>query len=373
MVYQAGFTSRPDNGGSMWDQLRKSITTLVFVLGSGLGSGAFAQVPPSELKATAPDRYTVVQGDTLWSISQRYLSSPQRWPDLWNLNRDTVKNPNRIYPGDVLVLDRTKGQLEVIPSDTVKLSPKVRIERSTDAAIPSIPSALIEPYLSRPLVIEPNGLDNAPMIVATEENRVILGAGNVAYARGLSNAQEETWHVYRRGKALVDPDNNLTIGYEATFLGSARVRKSGEPSTIDIITANQEITTGDRLVAAGPPQIPNYTPHAPSGAVRGRVIAIYGGVGTVGEGGRNSVITLNRGTSDGLEVGHVLALMRLGVPVGKPRAGPGYVEPTPVDTMKIPDERYGLVFVFRVFDRVSYALVMDVSRPVNPLDVVQTP
>jgi hypothetical protein len=373
MLYQAGFTGRPDNGGSMRDQLRKSITTLVFVLGSGLGSGAFPQVPPSELKATAPDRYTVVPGDTLWSISQRYLSAPQRWPDLWNLNRDTIKNPNRIYPGDVLVLDRIKGRLEVIPSDTVKLSPRIRMEPSAGTAIPSIPPALIEPYLSRPLVIEPDGLDNAPMIVATEENRVILGAGNVAYARGLSGATEETWHVYRRGKALVDPDDNLTMGYEATFLGSARVRKSGEPSTIEIIAANQEITTGDKLVAAGQPQILNYTPHAPSGAIRGRVIAIYGGVGTVGEGSRNSVITLNRGKADGLEVGHVLALMRLGVPVGKPRAAPGYVEPTAVGTMKIPDERYGLVFVFRVFDRVSYALVMNVSRSVNPLDVVQTP
>jgi hypothetical protein len=373
MVYQARFSGRPDNGGSMQDQLRKSITTLVFVLSSGLAGGAFSQVAPSELKATAPDRYTVVPGDTLWSISQRYLSAPQRWPALWSLNRDTVKNPNRIYPGDILVLDRSKGQLEVIASDTIKLSPRIRIERTGIDEIPSIPAALIEPYLTRPLVIEPNGLDLAPMIIATQENRVVLGAGNVAYARGLSNAPEETWHIYRRGKALVDPETNLTVGYEATFLGSARVRKSGEPSTIEIISANQEITTGDRLVAAGPPQIPNYGPHAPSGAVRGRVMSIYGGVGTVGEGSRNSVITLNRGKADGIEVGHVLALLRVGTPVGQPNSAPGTVEPVPVGTMKIPDERYGLVFVFRVFDRVSYALVMDVSRPVNPLDVVQTP
>ena len=373
MVYQARFSGRPDNGGSMQDQLRKSITTLVFVLGSGLAAGVFAQVAPTELKATAPDRYTVVPGDTLWSISQRYLSAPQRWPALWDLNRDTVRNPHRIYPGDVLVLDRSKGQLEIIPSGTVKLSPKIRVEQAATDEIPSIPAALIEPYLTRPLVIEPNGLDLAPMIIATQENRVVLGAGNVAYARGLSNTTEETWHIYRRGKALVDPETNLTVGYEATFLGSARVRKSGEPSTIEIISANQEITTGDRLVAAGPPQIPIYAPHAPSGAVRGRVMSIYGGVGTVGEGSRNSVVTLNRGKADGIEVGHVLALLRVGAPVGQPASAPGSAQPTPAGVMKIPDERYGLVFVFRVFDRVSYALVMDVSRPVNPLDVVQTP
>lgn len=372
-VYQVDLNSRPGDGGSMPDQLRKSITTLAFVLCCGLGIGAHAQVSPSDLKASAPDRYVVVKGDTLWSISQRYLDAPQRWPDLWQINRESLKNPHRIYPGDVLVLDRAKGQLTVQPSDSVRLSPKIRVERTAATEIPSIPPALIEPYLTRPLVIEPNGLNNAPMIVATEENRVILGAGSVAYARGLSGAKEETWHVYRPGKALVDPDSNLTVGFEATFLGSARVRKLGEPSTIEIITANQEITTGDRLVAAGSPQIPNYAPHAPNTAVRGRVMSIYGGVGTVGEGGRNSVIALNRGRADGIEVGHVLALMRLGTVVSPVRGVPPAMPPAAAGPMRLPDERYGLVFVFRVFDRVSYALVMDVSRTVKPLDVVQTP
>ncbi len=353
-------------------QLRKSITTLAFVLCSGLGTSAAAQVPPSELRANAPERYTVVHGDTLWSISQRYLDAPQRWPELWSLNRDAIKNPHRIYPGDILVLDRSKGLLSVAPAETVRLSPKLRVETGETAAIPSIPPTVIEPYLTRPLVIEPNGLDNAPVIVATQENRVILGAGNIAYAQGLTGGGEQTWHVYRRGKALVDPDSNLTVGYEATFLGSARLRKAGDPATIEIIAARQEITKGDRLIAAGNPQIPNYVPHAPNTNIRGRVMSIYGGVGTVGEGGRNSVIALNRGEADGIEVGHVLALMRLGSAVGAQRGAPPSMAPT-AGSIRLPDERYGLVFVFRVFDRVSYALVMDVSRPVNQLDVVQTP
>ncbi len=354
-------------------QLRKSITTLAFVACSGLLGEALAQVPAADLKASAPDRYVVVQGDTLWSIAQRYLDAPQRWPELWEMNRETLRSPHRIYPGDVLVLDRNRGQLAIMPTETIKLSPQVRAESSATREIPSIPPSLIEPYLTRPLVVEPNGLDNAPEIIATEENRVILGAGNVAYARGLSNAKEETWHIYRRGKALVDPDTNLTVGYEATFLGSARVRKAGEPSTIEIIAANQEITKGDRLVAAGSPLIPNYAPHSPTAKISGRVMSIYGGVGTVGEGSRNSVVTLNRGRADGIEVGHVLALLRLGAVVGQKRDMSGSIEKTSMTGMRVPDERYGLVFVFRVFDRVSYALVMDVSRPVNPLDVVQTP
>lgn len=372
-VYQAGFTSRPDIGGSMHYRLRKSITTLVFVLCSGLGTGALAQVGPAELKADAPDRYTVVPGDTLWSIAERYLTAPQRWPQLWDMNKDTLKNPHRIYPGNVLSLDRSKGKLSVA-SDTVKLSPQIRSERTTSTAIPSIPPNLIEPFLTRPLVVEPDGLDNAPTIVATEENRVILGAGNVAYARGLAGSQEDTWHIYRRGKVLVDPDSQATVGYEATFLGTARIRKAGDPATVEIIAANQEITKGDKLVAAGRPQVPNYAPHAPAGQIRGRVMSIYGGVGTVGEGSRSSVITLNRGKADGVEVGHVLALMRLGAAIDEKRGMTiGYGSPVSADSVRVPDERYGLVFVFRVFDRVSYALVMNVSRPVRPLDVVQTP
>ena len=351
-------------------QLRKSITTLVFVLCSGLGTGPSAQVAPPEIKANAPDRYVVVPGDTLWSIAERYLSAPQRWPDLWDMNKQTVSNPHRIYPGNVLVLDRSTGQLTV--SDTVKLSPRVRAEQTAIKEIPSIPPSLIEPYLTRPLVIEPNGLDDAPTIVATEENRVILGAGNVAYVRGLANATEETWHVYRRGKTLVDPDSRLTMGYEAIFLGTARIKRAGDPATVEIVAANQEITTGDKLVAAGRPEVPNYAPHAPAGQIRGRVMSIYGGVGTVGEGSRHSVVTLNRGKADGIEIGHVLALIRLGPVVGE-RRGTAGASQAAAGALRVPDERYGLVFVFRVFDRVSYALVMNVSRPVNPLDVVQTP
>ncbi len=299
----------------MRNQFCKSITALAFAVFWGLGTGAMAQVGSAELKANAPDRYVVVPGDTLWSIAERYLTAPQRWPDLWKMNQDTVKNPHRIYPGDVLVLDRSKGQLAV-STDTIKLSPKVRAEQTTAKEIPSIPPNLIEPYLSRPLVIELDGLDKAPTIIATEENRGILGAGNVAYVSGIGNSKEETWHLYRRGKALVDPDSNLTVGYEATFLGTGRVRKQGDPATIEIIAANQEIGKGDKLIAAGRPQVPNYAPHAPRSQISGRVISIYGGVGTVSEGARNAVVTLNRGKADGLEVGHVLALLRKGATVG---------------------------------------------------------
>ena len=149
---------RPPNGGSMHQEWRKSITTLVFVLASALSASVLAQAPrtPLALKPDAPERYVVAPGDTLWSIAQRYTDSPWRWNELWNLNKDQIKNPHRIYPGNVIVLDRSKGQLAV--SDTVRLSPKVRAESTARTAIPSIPPALIEPFLARPLVVEPDGL-----------------------------------------------------------------------------------------------------------------------------------------------------------------------------------------------------------------------
>lgn len=346
-------------------QVYKSITTLVFVLSWLFAAPVAAQAPakPPAIKPDAPDRYVVQRGDTLWSISERYLDAPWRWQELWDLNKDQIKNPNRIYPGNVLVLDRQRAQLAL--GDTVKLSPRVRGESTAAAAIPGIPPNIIEPFLSRPLVVEPDGLDNAPAIIATEEKRVIVGAGNSVFASGLGGSKEDTWYVYRLGKALIDPESQRTLGYEALHLGTARVTRPGEPATLQILAATQEIGPGDKLIAAGRSLPSEYAPHAPTRPVRGQIIAIYGGIGKVGEAGSQSVVTLNRGRTDGLEPGHVLALNRQGANVVRATAAG--------DAVKLPDERYGLVFVFRVFERVSYALVMKVSRQVQQLDVVQNP
>jgi len=393
----------------MHDQLRKSITALVFALSGLVASAALAQVPPipqspMAFKADAPDRYVVVRGDTLWGISERFTDSPWRWPEIWNFNREQIRNPHWIYPGDVIVLDRVSGTLSIAGADgkpaatgasgapggpgdvaggpaerpglgvgsavgTVKLSPRLRAESTARDAIPSIPPSAIEPFLSRPLVIEPDGLDNAPTIIATEENRVIIEAGNQAYVRGMGDSKEENWFIYRRGKALIDPDTNVTLGYEAIYLGTARVTRAGDPATVRLTTVTQEVGTGDKLLPSGVPEVPKYAPHAPAVFMQGRVIGIYGGLGKVGEAGPQQIITLNRGRSDGVEVGHVFALYRPGPLIADASARTGG-KPA---TFKLPDERYGLAFVFRIYDRVSYALVMRISKPVNPLDVVQTP
>jgi hypothetical protein len=371
----------------MVQQFCKSITTLVLFVTFGF---ALAQAPraPLALKQDAPDRYVVVPGDTLWGISTRYTDSPWRWPELWGMNKEQIQNPHLIYPGMVLLLDRARGTLSIggpdtgtgtgtgrgagVPSGlagTIKLTPRVRAESLAKQEIPSIPPSAIEPFLSRPLVIEPDGLDNAPTIIATEKDRVILAAGHLAYVRGISDAAEQTWYVYRPGDALVDPDTNQTLGYEAIYLGTAQLTRGGDPATVVLTSAVQEVNPGDKLVAAGRAQTLSYSPHAPGVQLSGRVMKIYGSVGRVGEAGPLQIITINRGRADGIEVGHVLALYSLGGTVRditRPRNDPRSV-------IELPDERAGLSFVFRVFDRVSYALVMQVTKPVGPLDVVRTP
>ena len=371
----------------MVQQLRKSITALVFFVISGyvLGQGSDA---PLTLKQDAPDRYTVVQGDTLWGISQRYTDSPWRWPELWNLNKEQIRNPHLIYPGYVILLDRARGQLSIggtggtggtggsgggargaSDMNSVKLGPRGRTESLARQEIPSIPASAIEPFLSRPLAIEPDGLDKAPTIIATQGDRVLLASGNSAYVRGMAAAKDDTWYVYRRGEALVDPDTNQTLAYEAIYLATAQLTRPGEPATVRLTSSVLEVGAGDKLVAAGRPQIVNYAPHAPANQIKGRIISVYGSVGRVGEAGPQSIVSLNRGKANGVEVGHVLALYALG----------GSVRDTTKDksekdsTIVLPDERAGLVFVFRVFERISYALVMNITRPIGPLDVVQTP
>ena len=351
--------------------MHKSIIAAVLLVALTSTSIRAQQRPDVILQDNAPDRYIVVHGDTLWSIAGKFLKDPWRWPQMWKLNQDQIRNPHWIYPGDVIVLDRSAPQPELRLGDAVKLSPRVRSEDTSRQAIPSIPPKVIEPFLSRPLVIEPDGLDHAPRIIAAQADRVYLGAGDVAYVGGIPNAPlDSLWQIYRPGKALVDPENQKTLGYEAIFLGDARVTATGDPATLRIFAAQREIGKGDRLVAAGPLTLNSYAPHAPASSIQGRIIGTQGGLR---ETGQKYVVTLNRGKSDGLEPGHVLALLRLGRTNIERTRDPRWFRPDNVEATKLPDERYGLVFVFRVFDRVSYALVMSASRPVLNDDVVTTP
>jgi hypothetical protein len=364
--------------------MQKSITALLALSLAGTAWFALAQ-GDLQVKDTAPDRYVVQKGDTLWSIATKFLSDQWRWPEIWRMNQAQIRNPHQISPGDVLVLDRSVSppQLRLgdageksgggggggADDDSVKLLPRVYTNPLAANAIPSIPPRSIEPFLTQPLLIEEGGLDRAPRIIATEENRVNLGTGNVAYVSGFGKATNPVWQVYRAGAPLVDPDSDQTLGYEAVFLGTARVTRSGEPATVQIVNSKKEISAGDRLIPAPPPVIPQYVPHAPASKVAGRIIALYDATYSA-SGGRDSIISINRGSRHGLEAGNVLAIYRNVVIYDQA----DYLKSRDRSpAIQLPPERYGLVFIFRTFNSVSYGLVMESSRPVQGGDIVQNP
>lgn len=344
--------------------MRRIIFALLFSFSTAALAQGAAAPTPVELRSDAPERHIVVPGDTLWGIASKFLKDPYRWPELWKMNDAQLKSPHRIYPGQVLILDRSGAEPRMKLGTLVKLEPQVRVEKAAKE-IPAIPPQAIEPFLSQPLVIDNGTFENSPRIVATQENRVFTGPGDMIYAVGADD-KVKLWDLYRPGKPLLDPENGETLGVEAIYLGNARTAgKAGEVLPLEITLLRQEIGRGDYLIPSSSPEVLSYIPHPPAADINARVLSLYGGVG---EGGRYSIISLSRGKRDGLERGHVLALYRSGLTVtNRFDADKGKESHT------LPDERYGLVFVFRVFERASYALVLEAARPVTPGDRARRP
>ena len=332
----------------------------------------------------APSSYTVQKGDTLWGISGKFLKDPWRWPDVWRMNRDQIRNPHWIYPGDVIVLDRSDGQprLSLERSSALnRLSPSVRVAPLAAEAIASIPPGDIEPYLTRPIITGLEGLPGAGKIVAARDNRVIRGSGDFFYAVNVDENSGTQWFLYRPGKTLRSFDSNELLGNEMRFLGTASVERFGEVSSLQITSAREEILIGDFLIPAPREELVNYLPHTPDRSVDGRIIAL--GNDSV-ETGRGYLVTLDRGVRDGLERGHVLAIYHPAPVIADPRPSTGtdifsklsdqtraIVQPTRY--LDLPPERTGLLFVFRVFDKLSYAIVLNTTEPIVVGDVVRRP
>ncbi len=345
--------------------LRCIITALLFFTAHALAQSP--SLAPPALTDNAPDQYTVKPGDTLWSIARTYLKEPWRWRELWGKNGQST----RIYPGQVLFLDAQRGAPRLSLGrelGVVKLQPQVH-ESRTNTPIPAIPLDAIAPFLSEPRIVEAGALDQAPRIVATEEDRVYLGVGQQAYVLGLPENATTLWQVFRPAQPIYDPVTRKLLGLEAFYLGSLQLEDTTTPARMRVHTAKREMGVGDLLQAANPPEMPFYTPHAPDDAMAGRVASIYEGVD---EAGRNSIITVNLGQAQGVEVGHVLALYREGQSQQaltlKQSDGK-----TSQRNLSLPPERFGLVMVFRVFERLSYALIMNTTRAVHVGDVLRTP
>jgi hypothetical protein len=342
-------------------------------------------VPLSDLSASAPDEYTVRRGDTLWGISGLFLRQPWRWPELWGMNLSSISNPHLIYPGQVLYLDKSNGYARLRMGrgaqdmTTVRLSPRTRSETLADLALPTLPAHLIEPFLVQPLVVEAQVLTQAPRIVATTDERVIMASADRAYVRGSSglvpqpdSAQTRAWRIFRDAVALKDPDTGEILGYEAQYLGQAelvegetlvsvqdakgKISENTVPATIEIVEAKGEIRAGDRLLPAPQRGYSNYVPHAAPADMKARVVSIYGD-SAVKFGAQNQVVAINRGTRDAMAAGQVLQLVTQGDVIVDKTGGKR-------ERVQLPREHNGLAMVFRAFDRVSYALILDVRRPV---------
>ena len=334
-----------------------------------------------ELRPDYPETYTVVKGDTLWDISSSFLKDPWMWPELWQVNPQ-IANPHLIYPGDVLTIYFIDGKpmlrvdrqgivsevpgipLEVSGKDypTVKLEPRVR-ELGLDEAVPTIPLDAIRSFLIRPRVLNEGELEKQPYVVANSEERLLSGAGHSFYARGIKEEEAvPSYSLVRAGEKYVDPDSGEVLGYEALYLGEAQMTRYGDPAKLYATETKREILRGDRLMPSEDERLQyHYLPRPPEGEVSGKIIAAMDSVSQIGQ---YQVVVLNLGREDDMQPGHVLAAMQAGKTVKDSVAG---------GSVKLPDEKAGIVMVFRVFDRVSYALVMRATSALHLHDTVTNP
>ncbi|MEC5214130.1 hypothetical protein RCH06_002692 [Polaromonas sp. CG_9.5] len=358
-------------------------------------------IPEADLAPNAPDSYIVRPGDTLWAISRMFLKSPWRWPELWGMNLNDIRNPHLIYPGQQLYLEKSNGKATLRtrragsgaePYNTVHVSPRTRYETLADASIPTLAPQDIEPFLAEPLIVDELTFSQAPRIVATQEGRVLLSRGDRAYARGayvgdgagkpLSDAKGEPldFRVFRNATPLKDPTTQQILGYEAHYVGKVELvrgestaqstDKDGQaqtdivPATIDIVTAKEEMRVGDRLIPEPPRELRSYVPRAPSTQITGQIVSVYGN-GIV-HAAENQIVVVNRGALDGLERGHVMAIAK---------DGERLLDKTDSarPNLKLPNERNGLLMVFRTFDTLSYALVLQVTDSVKVGDRFANP
>jgi len=321
------------------------------------------------LKDGHPGRYVVQRGDTLWDISAMFLRDPWYWPEIWYANPQ-VENPHLIYPDDILTLVYIDGQPQLRlergmqAGGAERLSPKVR-EQPLEAAITTIPAEVIGAFLSRGTVLEKDEIDELPYVVAIREGHLIGSAGNDVYIRGGDIGERGGYSLVRVGEALIDPDDDKIVGYEGIFVGEGTIRRGGDPATMFVNDSEREVLNGDRLVDHDNNVPLRFYPRAPGGTVDGRIIHVVDGVSQIGQ---YQITVINRGAVHGLEPGHVLAIWQTGEKITDRFAG-GLLP----KKVRLPDERAGTLMIFRTYDRISYALIMEAVSEIHVLDKVRNP
>lgn len=341
--------------------MRKSLLALLLLASVGI---AQAQV---QLRDGFPQHYTVVAGDTLWDISGKFLREPWKWPEIWQVNPQ-IENPNLIYPGDLLSLVYVNGQPRLTLNrgasrGTIKLSPRIRSSPVADA-IPSIPLQAINSFLlSNRIVDSAEVFDKAPYIVAGDAERVLSGTGDHIFARGQFAPDQSVYGIFRQGKVYTDPQSKEFLGINADDIGGGEiVATEGDIATLALQRTTQEVRLGDRLFSSEERAInSSFMPSSPQGEINGLIIDVPRGVTQIGV---FDVVTLNKGRRDGLAEGNVLAVMKTGETVRDRVTG---------SEVKIPDERAGLLMVFRTYEKLSYGLVLNASRSLAVMDKVRNP
>jgi len=339
---------------------------------------ARAYIEPDLLRADAPDSYTVVRGDTLWDLAGQFLNEPWMWTSVWHANPH-IQNPHLIYPGDKLYVENIDGVPTLVFSQNgviavagepslgaanfrSKLSPSIR-SKSLDEAIPTIPGGAIQQFLIHPMVIDDKTFKAAPYVVANQDNRLVSSAGSQIYARGNMNGQKTNYGIYRKSSELRDPDTGRLLGREIIHVGDAKLLSLGNPSTL-MITGNQmETTSGDILLSSTVGDVTHqYVPRIPKlNGGGGRIISLFN---AITQSGRDQVVVLNVGESGNIQKGDVLAIESDGRKIVDKHARFGSKR------VKLPNVRTGVVMVFKTFEKVSYALVMESTRPVRVNDFI---
>ena len=395
---------------------------LFFLLLMGLSGICLADTVA--VKSDHPDSYVVQKGDTLWDISGKFLQKPWLWPQVWEANPQ-IENPHLIYPGDIVALKYKDGRpiLSVARGGKdksgryVKLSPDIR-SYEKEEAIPAIPIESIKQFLTRPLVVTDDEMNDWPYVVSTYDEHLVAGAGNKIYVRGMpEDASGKRYAIYRKGKPYVNirKDKNAILGYEALFVADAVLEKSGDPASLLVPRSKSEILTGDRLAVQVDKDIStDFIPRPPSHEVNGNVISVIDGLSVIGQ---YQVVVLDMGSKQGIEVGTVLGIYKSGKDVNdhiapeirqrknderlkneQKNEGPidgavndllnkitaikraidktdfvGYLgrPNSKPDKVALPEEYSGVLMVFRIFENISYALVMETVSSVHVEDTVR--
>ena len=325
---------------------------------------------------SAPAHYTVKRGDTLWGIASMYLKDPWLWPEVWVINPQVV-NPHLIYPGDQLALAYGadgRPQISLEQAGAVRLDPRLR-SSELDGSIPTIPYAAIAAFLGRPAIMTEEEIRHSPYVVAFRDEHQVGSTNNTAYVRELPASPANSYAIVHIAGPLRDPDDNSVIAYEAIYTATAQVERPGDPAKTILSDSARETLRGDRLISGDLSQTPmNFTPRAPAGNVRGQIIDVVGGTDLVGQ---YQIVAINRGKRHGIEPGTVLAIDEAGYEVSDIYRRTGTVGDTESTTfapkVKLPEERVGTVLVFKVYDRVSYALVVNATDTIHVQYVARSP